>query len=339
MLGLFLPPNFKKKIIETLAKRAAYKCSNPDCQILTIGPNSNSDSATIIGEAAHIYGARPASKRYKSDMTDYTRAQITNGLWLCTNCHKKIDRDESRYPANLLFRWVEEHEAWIASELGSTGDRFRHEVLQRTLSKYETYPAIVRRILATSPPGWEWQITAEIFRHLCKPKFQKIEDIQEGLYTQPLTRIELDEFAPWVSTRVHELGKIFPPIGKILVKLTKSWGTPREEGNLEEIQRCCQLLADNLEQVVEIEESLKFVLVDERLQPLINMLKDRASSQAMKLSEIPVLLDGVVAMIGTEHGGNNDNPTTISKTFDMELPENWGRDIDREWKRIEHILR
>lgn len=99
-----MKPDFNKKTIDTLAKRAAYKCSNPDCRVVTVGPNSDTTKSTVIGEAAHIFGARPNSKRYCTRMTDAARAEITNAIWLCRNCHKLIDMDENLYTSEVLFK-------------------------------------------------------------------------------------------------------------------------------------------------------------------------------------------------------------------------------------------
>ncbi len=40
-------PDFSKATIDTLAKRAAFKCSNPDCRIATVGPNDNINKSTL----------------------------------------------------------------------------------------------------------------------------------------------------------------------------------------------------------------------------------------------------------------------------------------------------
>ena len=98
-------PRFNSKTIDALAKRSAYRCSNPDCRVLTVGPNEVADKATIVGEAAHIYAAKHGGPRFREDMNDAARAEISNGIWLCRNCHGKVDRDPGRYPADLLFRW------------------------------------------------------------------------------------------------------------------------------------------------------------------------------------------------------------------------------------------
>ena len=57
-------PDFIKKIVEVLAKRVRFQCSNCDCGVQTVGPNSDPEKATTIGEAAHIMGAKLGSARY-----------------------------------------------------------------------------------------------------------------------------------------------------------------------------------------------------------------------------------------------------------------------------------
>lgn len=36
-----MSPDFNQKTVDVLAKRAGYVCSNPDCRVSTVGPNSN----------------------------------------------------------------------------------------------------------------------------------------------------------------------------------------------------------------------------------------------------------------------------------------------------------
>ena len=107
-------PDFTKKVVDALAKRAAQICSNPDCHNRTSAPHSNPARAVILGEAAHIKGARPTSARYDPKMTDQERSHPSNGIWLCVPCAKKIDKDESIFPVELLKRWKDIHEAWVA---------------------------------------------------------------------------------------------------------------------------------------------------------------------------------------------------------------------------------
>lgn len=81
---------FKQAVIVTLAKRAANRCSNPDCGAITSGPSDDRAGSVNVGEAAHIYGAHPGSARYEELMDSVDRSDITNAIWLCGNCHKLV---------------------------------------------------------------------------------------------------------------------------------------------------------------------------------------------------------------------------------------------------------
>ena len=97
--------NFPVRIKETLAKRCGTLCSNPDCCVLTYGPQMNPNSSVNIGVAAHIEGASKGSARYNHNQTEQERKSINNGIWLCQNCAKLIDNDEKKYTIDLLHEW------------------------------------------------------------------------------------------------------------------------------------------------------------------------------------------------------------------------------------------
>ena len=112
-------PDFSTQTKETLAKRAAQTCSNPDCRRRTSGPHTDDDKSVNLGEAAHIKAAREGVARYDPNMTDEERSHISNGIWLCRECAGRIDRDEERFPVELLQRWKKEHEdSVLAGERG-----------------------------------------------------------------------------------------------------------------------------------------------------------------------------------------------------------------------------
>jgi len=106
-------PDFSEATKQALAKRAAQVCSNPECRRPTSGPHSDESKAVNLGEAAHIRAAR-MGPRYEANMTDEERAAISNGVWLCKECARKIDVDEAKYPVPLLAKWKGIHEKWIS---------------------------------------------------------------------------------------------------------------------------------------------------------------------------------------------------------------------------------
>ncbi len=95
--------DFNQKTKELLAKRVGYRCSNPGCEKLTIGPST--DKTTNIGIASHISAASPGGKRYNKSLTSKERKSFENGIWLCSNCASMIDRDEKRYTEKEIKKW------------------------------------------------------------------------------------------------------------------------------------------------------------------------------------------------------------------------------------------
>ena len=96
---------FLKGIKDALADRVARRCSNPDCQAITSGPQTDPSRATNIGVAAHITAAAEGGPRYDSSLSAEQRSAAENGIWLCQNCAALIDRDTTRFTVELLRGW------------------------------------------------------------------------------------------------------------------------------------------------------------------------------------------------------------------------------------------
>lgn len=113
--------DFSTKIKEELAKRVAYRCSNPQCRKPTIGPKDGSQGTVSIGEAAHICAAAPGGKRYDINMSPDERSSYQNGIWLCRNCAAMIDRDENYYTVALLHAWKQLAELEASNNISGKG--------------------------------------------------------------------------------------------------------------------------------------------------------------------------------------------------------------------------
>lgn len=109
--------DFTQTTIDTLAKRAGYRCSVPGCHRLTVGPAAEADKAFNQGTAAHIISASPDSgPRADPSATREMRKSIDNGIWCCGTHGRLIDSDETRYSVELLRQWKKDHEDAIALE-------------------------------------------------------------------------------------------------------------------------------------------------------------------------------------------------------------------------------
>lgn len=97
--------DFPEKTKRTLAQRVGFRCSNPICRRLTVGPTDDVRRALNIGVAAHITAASPGGPRYDPSISPQERASIRNGIWLCQNCAKLVDTEERRFTVNVLLEW------------------------------------------------------------------------------------------------------------------------------------------------------------------------------------------------------------------------------------------
>ncbi|WP_052123225.1 HNH endonuclease [Flavobacterium beibuense] len=327
-------PDFNKKTIDTLAKRASFRCSNPDCRVNTIGPNTDPNKSTKIGEAAHIYGARVGSKRYNPNMTDSQRAEITNSIWLCRNCHKLIDTDEQKYSPNILFKWREKHEEYIVLSLGNKTEQIWYEEQSVLIHEFDNYPPLIKRIVIDKPDGWEYRLTAELMRFMNDPIFKKLEDLKGGLYLKHPEIINSTDTLNWIKERFSELTVMTNPAVELMNRLTKSWGIPGEPGNTSEIHHVTKLIKNYLEHVLAFEERIHFVIVSEEYQKIIELLKNLIGSQINKLASIPSDLDEIISL-NDSYQRNDINPKVIEKEIIFELPTNWEKDFKREINKLQ----
>ncbi|WP_157212941.1 hypothetical protein [Pseudomonas sp. M47T1] len=113
--------NFDKPTRLLLQHMAAGVCSNPDCLSHTIGSNLKRNDYAGNGVAAHICAAAPGpgAARYNKHQTKEERSSYKNGIWLCGSCSIIIDRDESRYPVDLLCEWKAKAEKRAMTMVGT----------------------------------------------------------------------------------------------------------------------------------------------------------------------------------------------------------------------------
>lgn len=120
---------FSDTVRRELARKAMYVCSNPTCLRVTGFMTTNGD-ARAMAEGAHIYAASPNGPRSAASpgkqltkgtlvtLPDATQVKVldeANGIWLCRNCHGRVDADAEEYPVELLWEWKQGHEKLISS--------------------------------------------------------------------------------------------------------------------------------------------------------------------------------------------------------------------------------
>jgi hypothetical protein len=254
-----MPPDFPKQVVELVAKRAAYLCSNPDSGCLTVGANADPAKATVAGEAAHIFGARAGIARYRSDMIDSERAASTNAIWVCGTCHSRIDRDEITYQAELLFMWKIRRESATIATSGKAGEVIRSEFNAEEMRSFVDVPIYARQLILTKPPKWEYYLTAELMLHCLKPVIQKRYELEADLYTIKSTSLQNREYLEWIQAKLLEVKQSIASLAKVLAEFGKCWGPAGTAGNAHMIKRNCELFAKSGQRFLEIAEEVKFV--------------------------------------------------------------------------------
>lgn len=111
--------DFTQATKELLARRVNYLCSNPECKLCTVGPHNDTARTVSKGVAAHITAAAPGGRRYDATLTPEQRQSPENGIWLCQNCAKLIDSDDTRFTVASLREWKTQSESSIRHSIES----------------------------------------------------------------------------------------------------------------------------------------------------------------------------------------------------------------------------
>jgi hypothetical protein len=107
---------------DALGKRVGYRCSNPLCDVQTVGPHTSASKFANIGVASHISAATEGGPRYDVTLTPEERTSVDNGIWLCQSCAKLIDSDTAKYSVSVLVQWKVQAEAKSLRSLSGEND-------------------------------------------------------------------------------------------------------------------------------------------------------------------------------------------------------------------------
>jgi hypothetical protein len=287
---------FVAETVETLSKRAALLCSNPDCGALTSGPTADNAGSLNIGEAAHIYGRTSASARYNADLSVAELSDITNGIWLCRNCHKLVDNDSLRFPAELLFEWRRQHELAILQRVGRPGDKLREKIQAEHLRFFEDTSHLAQQIVLDRPRFWEFKLTAELLRSELLPIYQRWQQLKQGMYVRKSMIIPADQLPPWLSAKFNDVSRIIKSALPLLEELNKAFGPPSQPGNDIDILTICRLIVAAAKNLLEWEEDVRFIHVDNKFEEDFASMQGVAGHQMDQLLRIPNELSKLLAM-------------------------------------------
>lgn len=113
--------DFSARVARTLAERAGFICSNPNCRRPTIGPSPANPTLSIYsGEAAHITAAAEGGPRFDKTLTKEQRSSWDNGIHLCASCADIIDKNNGTgFSTALLREWKANREGEASATHGT----------------------------------------------------------------------------------------------------------------------------------------------------------------------------------------------------------------------------
>ena len=146
-----------RKVERELWARSAGRCElKGRNQVLYLSPVTQ--ERVNIAQLAHIYSFSPGGPRGRGPFgKDSAGLNSTQNLMVvCYACHKKIDQDKegTRYPADLLRAWKEEHETRIRIVSGIAPENRSHVLLYGSRIGDEFAPVELDAAAAAMFPTW-----------------------------------------------------------------------------------------------------------------------------------------------------------------------------------------
>jgi hypothetical protein len=307
---------FTKAIVDLVAKRAGSICSNPDCAALTNGPADDHQKSITVGEAAHIFGARPGSARFNELVSEAERGDITNAIWLCCTCHKLVDSDALQFPAELLFEWRRSHERSITMRLGKAGAYIRDQITEQRLEPFSAISSRAYRIVADKPYAWEYKLTLELLKSLAYPTIKRWKNLSSGFYLREFQVVQLEEVAGWHKARLEEIQAILHALSGIVDEaIVGGWGPPGHPGSEVEILNACLLFAELSNEMLRWEEGVRFAVLPSCFSDLQDLWIGIGGRMIEQLERVPVEMEKIFSV---------EKPTgqyVVKLTLD--LPDDW----------------
>lgn len=308
--------DFRKKTRETLAKRAGQRCSNPNCKKPTVGPHTVDDKSVDVGEASHIRGARPGSKRYEISMTPEERRNIINGIWLCRSCAKLIDSDEQKYTIDLLYMWKRLHESEIEKSL-SGGTLIQRTSIEKRLKPFENEAPAAYQIAIDKPEYWEVFLTVELLRAKISIIKRKFDDLHRGLVYRPSKSLNSkEELRVWILEKLAD----FTTIIQLFVvatndALVSAWGELGQPGDALEILHVTNTIANGCQGLLDWEIDVQFTRFPSGFEKLKTMMVGWTRSTLNQVERYHKEISDIF--------NDNPNPTgTFHININLESPKN-----------------
>lgn len=130
--------DFTETTKRNVAQRVAWRCSRPECRLVTAGPHTDDAKSLNVGVAAHITAASPDGPRFDASLSVHDRKAPANAIWLCQVCGKLVDNDAQQFSASTLREWKNRAETAGTFEIAKTAESLpaSHDEIRKLFKRY-----------------------------------------------------------------------------------------------------------------------------------------------------------------------------------------------------------
>jgi len=93
--------------------KSGNRCAMTDCRRELVVEATENDDPSIVAVFAHIKGENEGSARFDASLDVKERNKHANLIFICANCHKKIDDQPQTYTTDKLYQIKATHEEWV----------------------------------------------------------------------------------------------------------------------------------------------------------------------------------------------------------------------------------
>jgi len=202
--------DFPGEVIRISKLQAAFICSRPTCRRFTVAPSLTDEMLVQYnGKVAHITAAAPGGPRYDKDITEEQRRNISNSIFLCSNCADLIDKNNGiDYKTEALKEWKDTHHEWVLNNLNKSEANEGNNVI----NSYNQSGLIMANVVnfnSTSTEKNDTNKDHDIKIHL-KSEVVFNEDLMHELYTDLMGNADC-----WVDdiTKLENIDVFFKKAG------------------------------------------------------------------------------------------------------------------------------
>jgi len=173
------PESFRK-----VAERARFRCSNPDCEALTLALDCCATEAQLVGEVVSMAERRPCELHRRRRREDEINVE-EDGLWLCRECVAQLARRRSLTPPEQLRPW------WVhAGSRDLDGLYFEDDAHRPERGMIEAFKAREELALQQIPKYYFHLNIAGICEHFQKLHALHIEALEAGNWSIAGSRLK-----------------------------------------------------------------------------------------------------------------------------------------------------